>query len=354
MAKSAGENRSHRQYHFSEQVPLLLLFLAVLYTLYFARTLLLPIAFALFLSILFRPLVNLLNRLKIPDFVGAALVALVLVSAVLIAFYQLSEPATKWLERGPTLRTAIDRKLGSVRETIRGARETTEQIEEIAELEGDRQEVVVKGPSLAKQVLTVTQSTLATSVIIVVLLYFLLACGRQTLERVIKGLGAEKRGRWEKISGQIQREIGIYLRTYALVNLGLGIMTGIAMALLGMPNPVLWGILAAIVNFVPYVGPAVTLVVLGAVALLTFDHWLRILLPPLAFFVLTSLEGQVITPSIMGRQLTMNPIAVFVGILFWGWIWGIPGILLAVPILTVLRIIFKNVDQLKPLSRVFD
>ncbi len=124
------------------------------------------------------------------------------------------------------------------------------------------------------------------------------------------------------------------------------------MALLGMPTPVLWGVLALALYYIPFLGPTITFLTICLVSFMTFDQWLRILLPPLVYFCIAGLEGYFITPLILGRRLTLNPIMVFGAILFWGWMWGIVGVFLAVPIVTSLKIICDDVEWLKPIGLV--
>jgi predicted PurR-regulated permease PerM len=121
---------------------------------------------------------------------------------------------------------------------------------------------------------------------------------------------------------------------------------------LGMPNPMLWGVMATFLNFVPYLGAIAGIAVVALVALLTFDGLMPSLLPPLVYFLLTGIEGYFVTPMIVGRRLTLNPLAILVGLLFWGWLWGIPGALLAVPILASLKILCDHVDRLQPLGEM--
>jgi predicted PurR-regulated permease PerM len=131
-----------------------------------------------------------------------------------------------------------------------------------------------------------------------------------------------------------------------LINTALGVVTTGLMMGLGMPNPGLWGVMAGFLNFIPYLGAAVSLMIIALVSALTFDSLLQIALPPMAFLTVTTIEGNFLTPMIVGRRLTLNPIAVFLTILFWGWLWGIPGALMAVPILAVFKILC---DAHKPL-----
>jgi predicted PurR-regulated permease PerM len=121
------------------------------------------------------------------------------------------------------------------------------------------------------------------------------------------------------------------------------------MFLLGMPNPVLWGVMAGSLNFIPYLGAITSATILTLVALLTFEEVGRAVVVPLVFVVLTSLEGLIVTPTVVGRRLSLNPVAIFIWLIFWGWLWGIAGTLLAVPLLAVLKIVC---DHVKPLAAV--
>jgi predicted PurR-regulated permease PerM len=330
-----------------------LLILGVLYTIYFARSLLLPVLLALLLAAFLQPLVQRLNRLRIPDIAGAAIVVLLFVLALGGAIYQLSSPAADWVNRGPLLLQKADRKLSALRQSIKKAQEKTQQLEDIGKLEETKAKVAVKGPSLAERIFTQTWLILATAAVVLALIYFLLAQGRPTLRRLTYGLTGEEQGqRLTNLLVKIQQDIASYLTTISLIYLVVGMITAAAMALFGMPTPVLWGAVAAVLHFIPFLGPVITFVILCGVSLLTFDTWLNILLPPLFYFCLAGLEGYFITPMILGRRLTLNPIMVFGAILFWGWMWGILGVFLAVPILTSVNIICDDLEWLKPVGQI--
>ncbi len=330
-----------------------LLILGILYTIYFARSLLLPVFVALLLAAFLQPLVQKLNRLRIPDVAGAAIVVLFFVLVLGGAIYQLSSPAADWMNRGPLLFQKADHKLSALKQSIRKAQEKTQQLEEIGKLDETKAKVALKGPSLAERIFTQTWLILATGAVVLALIYFLLAQGRPTLHRLTYGLMGEEHGkRLTTLLVKIQQDIASYLTTISLIYLVVGMITAAAMALLGMPTPVLWGAVAAVLHFIPFLGPVITFLILCGVSLLTFDTWLRILLPPLFYFCLAGLEGYFITPMVLGRRLMLNPIMVFGTILFWGWIWGIPGVFLAVPILASMKIICDDVEWLKPVGQI--
>ena len=187
--------------------------------------------------------------------------------------------------------------------------------------------------------------------VVLVLLYFLLASGDLFLRKLIRTLPTlEDKKRAVDIARQLESDLSAYLSTVTLINLGLGVAVGVAMYLLGLPNPVLWGGLATILNFVPYLGAIVGILVIGLVAALTFDGVGQMLLPPLVYFLLTACEGYFVTPMILGRRLTLNPVMILLSLLFWGWLWGIAGAVLAVPMLAVVKILCDHLEPLHPLG----
>ncbi len=330
-----------------------LLILAVLYTVYFARSLLLPFFLALLLAAFLLPLVQKLNRLRIPDIAGAAIVVLFFVSVLAGAVYELSSPAQDWINRGPLLVEKADHKLSALKRSLKKAQEKTQQLADIGKLEEPKEKVAVRGPSLLERIFTQTWLALATVAVVLALIYFLLAQGRPTLRLLTYDLWGEERGkRLMNLLVKIQQDIASYLTTISLIYLILGTVTAVAMALFGMPTPVLWGAVATVMHFIPFLGPVITFFILCGVSFLTFDTWPRILLPPLFYGCLAGLEGYFITPMVLGRRLTLNPIMVFGAILFWGWMWGIVGVFLAIPILASVKIICDDVERLKPIGQI--
>lgn len=330
--------------------------LAILYTLYFARSLILPLVIALFLSALLQPVVYRMNRVKIPDSVGAGIVVLLFLLLVIGGAYYLSSPAKRWIDQAPALLGQVEEKVGKLRRPLEHAKEATDRLSEMADLGEDAgKKVVVKGPSFASQAVTGASFFVTQAVIIVILVYFLLAQGRTMLARLTANFRDPGQGaRLSELLLRVQRDISAYLRTYGIINTGLAIVVTAVMAALGMPTPLLWGVVAGLFNFIPYLGPAVTLGIIGLVSILSFETWGRIALPPVVYLSLTTIEGNFITPMIMGNRLAMNPFMVFISILFWGWVWGVPGVFLAVPILAAAKIVFARIDLMRPVIGIME
>ncbi len=185
----------------------------------------------------------------------------------------------------------------------------------------------------------------------VFLLYFLLSHDDRFLRKLAGVLPAlSQRRKAVLIVRATERDLSHYVLVRTATNLGLGAAVGVATWLLDMPNPVLWGVMAAILNYVPYLGGLVGYVIVGFVALTTFDTTGRALLVPGAYLVLNVIEGNFVTPAILGRELTLNPVMIFVWLIFWGWVWGIPGALFAIPLLAMTKIVADNIETLAPLG----
>ena len=326
------------------------------YTLYFARTLFLPIILALLLSLLLAPVVRGLRRLHIPGSVGAALVILGLLGAVVLGFYRLSGPAAGWLERAPQGLERVERRIRQLQRPVAEVREAAEEVERQVErmAGGDAartQEVSVRDQTLTGVVLSRTGSFLGSAAIMTVLLYFLLASGDLFLRKLVRVLPRlEDKKRAIEIARRTEEHISKYLTTVTLINLALGVAVGVAMHAIGMPNPVLWGVTAGLLNFVPYLGAMVTVVMLALVSILTFDSLGRAAVAPLVYFGINALEGYVVTPMLLGRRLTLNPVVIFLGLIVWGWMWGVAGALLAVPILATFKIFCEHIEPLAPVG----
>jgi predicted PurR-regulated permease PerM len=330
--------------------------LAAFYTLYFCRSLLLPLVLAMLLSLLLTPVVRGLKRLRIPPPLGAGLVLLALLGGVGCGIYELTAPAAAWMQRAPQSLRAGEAKLRDLRRSVQRLGRATEQVEKIADVTGSpgpsRPPLAVQsGPSLRERLLSQTADLVAGAVVMLVLLYFLLASGDLFLRKLIRVLPrVEDQRRAVEIARQIELDVSGYLSTVTMINLGLGAAVALCFALIGVPNPWLWGAMVTITNFVPYLGPAIDYGVFAMVGLLTFATLPRMLAPAGVFLVLNVVEAYLVTPILLGKRLTLNPVMLFLGLTFWGWLWGIAGAVLAVPILAVFKIFCDHIEPLAPIG----
>ena len=330
-----------------------LVILATLYTLYFARALLLTVVLAVLFSILLSPAVRALHRIRIPEAVGALIVILGVIAILGFAADKLSAPATEWLNKTPQSLSQIELKTRSLKNFVGEVRRITDRISTMTRGAGENRprEVVVENTNWSGVLLGQTQYVVVGSLSTLILLYFLLASGDSFLRKLVRILPRLRdKVRAVEVTREIQHEIGRYFLTVGCINIALGVVTAIAMWILGMPNPMLWGVLVAILNFIPYVGPTISMITLTLAALLTFDTLSQALLVPLVFVGLTLFEGQFLQPIIVGRRLALNPVVIFISFLLWGWLWGIAGMLIAVPLLVTIKICCEHLAPLAPVA----
>jgi predicted PurR-regulated permease PerM len=330
-----------------------LFLLAVFGTLYVARSVFMPVVLALLMSFLLAPLVSGLARLHLPTPLGAAIVLLAFLAVVGYGAYWLSGPAAGWMEQIPQSFERLETKFRTMKESVAEISQATQQVETLAK--GGQEQgppvVEIKRPPLIGTILNQTLEAGAAIVVTIILLYFLLASGNLFLQKLVRVLPRFQDKRIAvTIVRQIEKDISLYLLTVTMINAGLGVAVGAAMYGLGMPNPILWGVMAGCFNFIPYLGAIASAIVLTLVASVTFDQLGHILLVPVVFIALNELEGMIVTPAVVGKRLSLNPVAIFIWLLLWGWLWGIPGTLLAVPLLAVIKIICDHIAPLAPIG----
>lgn len=333
----------------------LLTALALLYTLYIARVFLIPIVFALLLNSLLSPVIRFLARFWIKPQLGAAIVVLALVGGVGGAVYQLSGPAQGWAAIAPQ---SFSRAQVKLRKIIRPMQQVSKNVEQAANAVGAADsvagrarrptEVVVQsGPSMSSRIFGTTQRLLTGMLEVFILLYFLLAGGDLFLQKLIKVLPHfDDKVKAVEMARATEAAVSAYLTTTLLVNVVEGAVVASVLWLLGMPNVLLWGVLVACLEFVPYLGALTAVAVLTVAGLSTFPEVGRALLVPGSFLGINLLQANFATPLLLGHRLTLNPVAIFIGLAFFFWIWGVPGAFLAVPLLASFKIFCDNIVSL--------
>lgn len=332
-----------------------LFILALFYTLYLGRAFFLPIILAILLSLLLTPVVRLLKKLRIPEALGAALVVFGLLGLLGWGVYELATPAYEWVQQAPRSLRKVEAKLREFKKPMQQMSKASEQVEKITTVGGGQAsaKVAVTTETLGEKVFSRATDFIANGAIMFILLYFLLAAGDMFLRKLIKvmpSLSDKKRA--VEIARQIETEISAYLSTITFINVILGLAVWGIMSLIGLPNALLWGVLATVTNYIPYLGALIMIAVLAMVGFVTFDSLGQSLMAPGAFVGLNLLESYFLTPMILGRRLTLNPVVIFLGLTFWGWLWGITGALLAVPIMVVLKIFCDHSEALAPIGEL--
>ena len=331
----------------------LLSVLAVLAACYLAQEIISTIMLALLFSLLFSPLAGVLQRLHLPRALASGLIVLVIIGASVFALYSLAQPAKDWIAKAPAAIHSVSQRFKEWRGPVQQAQKATESLNDLTGTPpGNAQQVVVKDTTnplaaLAAGTPRVLESIAAT----ILMIFFFLSSGDNFLRRLVEiAPGMTEKKIVVSIARDIQKEMSRYLQTITIINLGLGCATAIAMALLGVPNALLWGAMAFLFNFAPYIGATVSAVVLATVGFSTFyDSLGHAFAVPGTFLILAFIEGQLVTPTIIGRRLALNPVVVFVWLLVWGWLWGLIGILLAGPLLACFRIICQHTEALRPI-----
>jgi len=328
---------------------LALLLIALVAVLHGAADLLVPIAFSLLLNLLLSPLVKALKRIGIPPALSAGVLVTTIVSLVIFAAGGLAGPAERWINEAPQSIREFQKQTFAAQDQLSGITELAKEVDELASSEApaNTQEVVVKGPGVLTSVAGRLPSIAAYTGIVIFLTFFLLASGDTLLRRMTRcGRTWTERRRIVSIARQVQSDLSRYLGTVTVVNLFLGAVVALAMHFLEVPNPLLWGAVAGLFNFAPYVGALATALLLTVVGITTFDSLADALLVPMSFIALTIVEGQLITPAVLGRRLSVHPLIVFLSIILWGWLWGVAGALMAVPIITSLKVVADHVPRL--------
>jgi predicted PurR-regulated permease PerM len=307
--------------------------------LHLARSAVVPVLFAVFLALLLSPAVAVLTRLRISRAVAAAIVVAALVAAVALALNATWRPARDWLDAAPATMRVLERKLRPVTRVIAKVESVSQQAGRVADPAVAVDDAAPSAPAGAadKSAMQNTTEWLIASVTMLIVAYFLLAGGPALLVRLEALRGGATGTRLLQLASVISSDLGRYFATVTLSNLLLGIGTAATMHWLGMPNALLWGAVAFLLNYVPYAGSATTFVLLTAVALVSFDGLGRALAVAGTYLLLTTIEGQIVQPILVGRRLDVHPLIVLLSLWFGGWLWGVAGVALAMPLVVTAK-----------------
>lgn len=317
--------------------------LAVLGALYLMKDVVVPVILAWVVANILHPVVNWMEERRVPRVPAVGIVTLALVAVLLSVIALLSLPITYWLGRATELGTLLRDKMQSMAGPLDFLREITKTVGQITGQSTGSGLHVEESTNIVSGIVAVLTPAVSQSILFLGALIFYLIYQKKIKNRVVLILPSrEARLTALRILGDIERNTTIYFGTFTLVNLVLGCVTVVLAYSVGLPNPLLWGVLAAVVNYIPYIGVAIMVVVLFLIGLFTFSTVSEALVAPLIYMGITTIEGHFITPALMGRRMTLNPFAVFLAIGFWTWMWGPIGAFVAIPILMTTIVTFRH------------
>lgn len=330
-------------------VPLIGIFVIMLFTaLYFARDIALPIVLAFLFAITFSPIVRRLQRRGVPPAATALTLVFGLALASFTGLYMLSGPVMQWIEAAPAIGQQVQYKLLPLRRPIAAVKELSEAAEEV---DGQSDPTVQKVEVRENVTLSVAAGGvsrfLGMAGLTFTLLLFLLASGTTLHEKIVRVIPTFKdKKRALRLIYDVEHEVSQYLLTVTVINIGLGAVVATAMWLSGMPSPLLWGVAAALLNFIPFLGAVVGMSMVALVAVVSFDTLSQAALPPLLYLAATAIEGGIVTPMIIGRRLALNTVAILLALALWAWLWGVVGALIAVPLLVATKAFCDHFEEL--------
>ncbi|HTF97547.1 MAG TPA: AI-2E family transporter [Cellvibrio sp.] len=331
----------------------ILVIIAILYTLYFCSSFLLPIFVAGFIALFSSPLTRLIERCKVSRSFAAAIVISFQIFIMVFAFVILVEPASHWLKRLPELSERLSTEMSGLANSFESLKAYILPEKEVESAVGGVVETMLVA---AFSTVAGTTATLIIQISIVfVVAYFFLVYGDNLMRSMVRAQASFGEKKKTVIIFQTVRDdVSHYVLVIFIINIGLGMATALAMILLGIGDPILWGVLATILNFAPYLGPLLLCLILTGVGFIEYESFGAAFLVPGAYLLLNFLESQLITPTVLGKRFNMNPLLVVLWMFAWGWVWGAIGLLIAIPLLVFFKIISSHLGLIGDWVNVLD
>ena len=333
--------------------------LAVAYTAWAAQALILPVLLAMFFALVGNPIIRLLQRIWIPRFLGALMVLVLGIAAIFLLGRQLVTPAAEWIRQVPSQMHDLAPKLRTLAKPVREANKAAENIARAAggDTTATPTQVVKTENSDPYKALTATPRVLASVLAVVLLTFFFMVYGQSLQQNAIALLpGRQQQRITVNILQSIEHEISRYMLTISVINTLFGLLFAGALFFLKVPldEALLWGTMAALLNFAPYVGPLIGIMVMLVMGFVAFHDPLHSLLPAGIYLLLHMLEGQFITPIVLGRRMALSPLILILGLMVFGWMWGFIGLLLAVPLLVCVKMVLSKIEGLEGWARLLE
>jgi predicted PurR-regulated permease PerM len=325
-----------------------LLLLAVLAAFYTAAEIVLPIVLAFVLNMVFQPVLRALEGARLPRVVAALIIVLALVSLFVVLGLLLAGPLSSWIAQLPQTVPRLQARLNFLSAPIKSLQRALDHIQNLASA---TQAVAVQGTPLPVRLLGAIRTLAGGAFTTVLMLFFLLVSGDLFLRRLVELLpGFKEKRQAVDIVQQIEHDISVYLATIGMMNSLVGVVTGIVMWLCGLGGPLLWGTIAFLLNFVPILGPTAGVLLFLVAGLVTIEPLWAAFLPAALYLLIHLAEGETVTPMLLARRFTINPVLIMLGVIFWYWMWGVPGAILATPMLAIVKIVCDRIDPLKPIG----
>ncbi len=318
------------------------------YTLYFTSEIAIPIIMAFMLYLVLQPSMRLFNKVRVPKPIAALLIISVFFGGLTVLAVGVSGPTARWIAKAPQSLSRLEERLSNITRMTKMIQRAGKEVEKTMTDEPTAPAVSLQGPPLTTSLFSSTRTMVIGVLTTAVLLFFLLVSGNLFLRRFVEILPTlHNKKQAVEISNEIESSVSAYLLTITLMNAGVGLATGIATYLCGLSDPILWGCIAFLLNYIPILGPLAGAAILFLAGLLSFDTIWQALLPTGLYLAIHIIEGEYITPLLLARRFMLNPVLVTIALVFWYWMWGIAGAVLAVPMLATLKIIC---DRIRPLA----
>ena len=343
--ESGGEEPGRRSFALTG-----IFIILAIYALYFGREFFMPVILAFLFALTLTPIVRFLRKRGVPSALSATLLVIVSAACVGLGGYLLSGPLMQLIGDAPQIGRTLTERVEELRGPFDRLMQISAQIDNVTDTvnEAGVMKVSVQQPGILSQAAGTMLSVATNAAIVLVLSLFLLASGTLFYEKIVQSFATmSKKKRALRIVYDVEREVSRYLLTVAIINAALGAVIALGLWAIGMPSPFLWGVMAALLNFLPYIGALATIVVVAAISVVSFDSLGYAMVAPAFVICCNVVEGQIVTPLIVGRRLELNAVAIFIAVAFWSWLWGFIGALIAVPLLVVVKVFCDHFDELQ-------